>query len=197
MIPNLYLIETPRIFKDVALENRILGLIEKRKWSNLADLVLAIPLSKTSDLYDFSLKLFEIITEEDKEGDLLDDALDKFANEVYKRNGERILPIHSKMLSQLAASIIIHLQHEHLHAMSTVITCFQLQLEPWCCATYFNPDAESEAIATRHQEFEVVKAGMEICMADPNFVFDAYKLMKFNRSCLDHMTHQEMFELSK
>jgi hypothetical protein len=196
-LPNLCFLVTQRAFKDVSLENKIHGLIVKRKWSSLADMVLAIPLNKTFELYDFSLKLFEVITKEDNGGNLLDATFAKFANEVFKRNEKCLLPIHSKMLSQLAASIIIHLQHDHLRAMSTVVTCFQLNLEPWICATHFNPDAESEAITTRHQGFEVVKAGMEICMADPNFVYSAYDIMIRYQSSLVQITPQTMFELTK
>merc|ERR1712223_662861 len=66
--------------RDVDLENKLLGLVTENKWNDVADLFLKIPLQNYCEMSKFTLKLFEVVTEEHRKdgSSLADDAFIQF-----------------------------------------------------------------------------------------------------------------------
>ena len=69
-------------------------------------------LSLYSEMNGMMLKLAELITEENP--DAVTEVLDKFMKEMDKIFGINFWPIHEKVLSQFAATLIFHLQGTYL-----------------------------------------------------------------------------------
>ena len=139
------------------LENKILGLVTNENWGQVADLFLQIPMKNYCELNKFMLKLFEIVTEE-YHGDstfLAENTFPLFLKEIKSKTSKKeFLPIQKEILSQFAASLILHLPAEN--ALSVVIECYETyQLEPCFYHSYYNPEAESEAIKARQEPIQV------------------------------------------
>mgnify|MGYP001455473636 CR=1 FL=1 len=64
------------------------------------------------------------------------------------------LPIYEEILSQFAANLILHLPAEN--AKITAIECYeQYQFDPCFYHSFYNPEADSEAIKSRQDPVQV------------------------------------------
>ena len=96
--------------KDMSLENQLLPLISNQKWNIIVDIFLKIDIKKYAEMNDMMLKLIELITEENSDDFHTNEVIDKFMKEMVKKVGIKFLPIHRKILSQFAATLILHLK---------------------------------------------------------------------------------------
>ena len=75
-------------------------------------------------------------------------------NKLSNKKIEFFLPIYEEILSQFAANLILHLPAED--AKITVIECYeQYQFDPCFYHSFYNPEAESEAIKSRQDPVQV------------------------------------------
>ena len=94
----------------MSLENQLLPLISNQKWNIIVDIFLKIDIKKYAEMNDMMLKLIELITEENSDDFHTNEVIDKFMKEMVKKVGIKFLPIHRKILSQFAATLILHLK---------------------------------------------------------------------------------------
>ena len=137
--------------------------IQARRWNIVAGKFLQIPINKYFELNEFTIKLFEIATEETYEDNdeisISNDAFPKFLREIEaKRKQKLLLPLQQEILTQLAASFIMHLSEENPKAaLDTLLECFKINVTPWTYFTYYNPEAESKAINNRFGPMDVLR----------------------------------------
>ena len=75
-------------------------------------------------------------------------------NKLSSEKIEFFLPIYEEILSQFAANLILHLPAED--AKITAIECYeQYQFDPCYYHSFYNPEAESEAIKSRQDPVQV------------------------------------------
>ena len=75
-------------------------------------------------------------------------------NKLSSKKIEFFLPIYEEILSQFAANLILHLPAED--AKITAIECYeQYQFDPCFYHSFYNPEADSEAIKSRQDPVQV------------------------------------------
>ena len=103
----------------------------------------------------FSMKLFEVITEESETVSPAESFLQILKEVRGKRSNIEILPVQKEVFAQLAANLILHLATPE-EALPIVIECYKnSQLEPCLYHSFYNPKAVSDAIKFRQEPIKV------------------------------------------